>query len=72
MYTEGLKFQVASLGMSIVALGTFLIVDWYLPATTIVDPAAIPLVGIGALCLAWSAPLTSLAGRCRFKSVPRP
>ena len=66
MYTEGLKFQVASLGMSIVALGTFLIVDWYLPATTIVDPAAIPLVGIGALCLAWSAPLTSLAGRSYF------
>ena len=64
--SEGTKFHVASLGMSIVALGTFLVVDWYLPVTSIVSPAAVPLVGVGALCHAWSAPLSAVAGRSFF------
>jgi acetyl esterase/lipase len=64
--TEGMKFQIASLGMSIVAFGTFLLVDWYLPETTIVSKAAVPLVGVGAICHAWSAPLSAVAGRAYF------
>lgn len=67
-FSEGMKFQVASLAMSIVATFTFFIVDFHLPETNDIATQTVPWVGVGAVCLAWSAPLSAVAGRAYFPS----
>jgi acetyl esterase/lipase len=60
----GKRFQTASLGLSLTALGAFVAVDWWLPAAGYqLDGSAVPLVGLGAIAHAWTAPLSALAGR---------
>ena len=65
-FDAGKRFQTASLGLSITALGTFMAVDWWLPASAIFDASVVPLIGIGAIAHAWTAPLSALGGRASF------
>ena len=65
-FEAGKRFQSASIGLSLIALGAFMAVDWWLPSTAIFDESVVPLLGLGAISHAWTAPLSALGGRASF------